>query len=342
MRRFYGDGLPDAPRIVVFANDALGNFFAVQPLLQMLRAKYPAAKLELWAGERVAELAVRDAAISSLQLQYRPSTATVVRELLSREVPVDWVINVENSAWPMSLASVLGSKDDAWITGPSLGANGRGQFAFEQDARGYLWRDAEWTSETLTEKYPFLESGFISEIFCRLCRLEGPIPRAVIARDQPRRSVPDVLVATSASLPEKLWPVNKWLALVRQLAASGNSVGLLGAAPLVQNAFWKGGSAEEELLANSALIDLRGWLTLPEVAGAIARAKLVVTLDNGIMHLAATTSTPTVALFRHGIHRLWCPPSESVRAVVAMPNQTVAEISLEAVWKAIAEASPVG
>ena len=97
--------MPDAPRIVVFANDALGNFFAVQPLLQMLRAKYPAAKLELWAGERVAELAVRDAAISSFQLQYRPSTATVVRELLSREAPVDWVINVENSAWPMSLAS---------------------------------------------------------------------------------------------------------------------------------------------------------------------------------------------------------------------------------------------
>jgi ADP-heptose:LPS heptosyltransferase len=136
--------------------------------------------------------------------------------------------------------------------------------------------------------------------------------------------------------------VNKWLALVQQLWAGGNSVGLLGASPLVQNAFWKGGSAEEELLANSALIDLRGWLTLPEVAGAIARAKLVVTLDNGIMHLAATTSTPTVALFRHGIHRLWCPPSESVRAVVAMPNQTVAEISLEAVWKAIADASPVG
>lgn len=342
MRRFYGDGLSDAPRIVVLANDALGNFFAVQPLLQMLRHRYPAANIELWAGERVAELAVRDAALSSFHLQYRPPTASVVRELLSEEAPTDWVINVENSAWPMSLASILGSKDDAFITGPSLGTNGRGQFAFEADARGDLWRDTEWTSETLTEKYPFLESGFISEIFCRQCRLAGPIPKAIIARDEPSLEVPDVLIATSASLPEKLWPVEKWLTLVRQLAAEGNSVGLLGAAPAVQNAFWKGGSAEEELLANSPLIDLRGLLTLPQVAGAIAKAKLIVTLDNGIMHLAATTPTQTVALFRHGIHRLWCPPSESVRPVVTMPNQPVAEIRGEAVWGAIAEASSVG
>lgn len=72
--------------------------------------------------------------------------------------------------------------------------------------------------------------------------------------------------------------------------------------------------------------DCRGIWTLPQVVGAIASARAVLTLDNGIMHLAASTGTHTVALFRYGIHRLWTPPVATVHPVVAKEGETVASI----------------
>ena len=59
---------------------------------------------------------------------------------------------------------------------------------------------------------------------------------------------------------------------------------------------------------------MRGRITLPQVAGAIAKAKAVVSLDNGILHLACSTATPTVGLYRNGIHRLWAPPRCRLKA----------------------------
>ena len=38
-------------------------------------------------------------------------------------------------------------------------------------------------------------------------------------------------------------------------------------------------------------------LPLPEVAGLLARADLVVGIDTGLVHLAAALGTPTLALF---------------------------------------------
>jgi ADP-heptose:LPS heptosyltransferase len=84
---------------------------------------------------------------------------------------------------------------------------------------------------------------------------------------------------------------------------------------------------------------MRGTLTLPEVADLIDRARLVVTLDNGIMHLAATSSTPVVALFRHGIHRLWAPRWGKVEPVVAPEGSPVEAIPVAQVLGAVRRAA---
>ena len=86
---------------------------------------------------------------------------------------------------------------------------------------------------------------------------------------------------------------------------------------------------------NAGAEDMRGVLTLPQVAGALANAKSVVSLDNGILHLACSTETPTVGLYRNGIHRLWAPPSPSLKVIEPGEGATVDSISLKAVIEAV-------
>jgi ADP-heptose:LPS heptosyltransferase len=79
-------------------------------------------------------------------------------------------------------------------------------------------------------------------------------------------------------------------------------------------------------------------LKLTEVVGALGRAKVVLTLDNGIMHLAGATQTPVIALFRDGIHRLWTPPSGNIVPIVSEPGRPVSEIHPDKVWRALKSA----
>jgi ADP-heptose:LPS heptosyltransferase len=75
----------------------------------------------------------------------------------------------------------------------------------------------------------------------------------------------------------------------------------------VQQAAYQSACVETDLLASTGLIDLRGKLTLPEVAGALQLARACVSIDNGIMHLAAAVQTPTIALFGASPWDLWAP-----------------------------------
>jgi ADP-heptose:LPS heptosyltransferase len=161
------------------------------------------------------------------------------------------------------------------------------------------------------------------------------LPSYRVPTADPGRSVPDVLIATAASLPEKLWDYAKWIDAIRSLMACGLGVGLLGAPPKEQSAHWKGADSENALVGEGLAEDLRGAFTLPQVVGALAKARTVLTLDNGILHLAVAAGTPTIGLFRHGIHRLWAPPSPCLTVLTPGPDRAVAEISLESALSAL-------
>jgi heptosyltransferase-1 len=94
----------------------------------------------------------------------------------------------------------------------------------------------------------------------------------------------------STSRVDKLWPEERWRALVAALGGAGFAVLLP----------W--GSDDErarsERLAKdapAAIVPPR--LPLPELAGLIARAEGTIGVDTGLVHLAAALGTPTVALF---------------------------------------------
>jgi len=319
----------------VIANDALGNFVAATPMLQMLRFKWEPCHITYFGGTRTAEL--QDA--SDLFEQTHSLHGRAFRESCHygfAQTPFDLVVNCEQQPIARAFAALL-CEDATYVVGPCLNGDGRGDLPYADDDVGDLARDPHWMAEDIVERYKFLESAFIGEIFCRLCYLDGPIPTYRVPMADPEGEIPDVLIATAASLPEKLWPIEKWLEVVQFLRNHGVSIGLLGAKPSEQGKHWLG-SDDESKLVDSGVLDLRGRYSLPQVVGALERARAVLTLDNGILHLAAAAGTQTIGLFRHGIHRLWAPPFANLTILTPGEGRLVADLESTKVVEAMQRA----
>jgi ADP-heptose:LPS heptosyltransferase len=333
MPRYFGQGLPSNPRVAVIANDAIGNFVVATPLLQMIRRELSPAHIHYYGGTRTWEM---QAASDLFEWSYPLHGTPFGQACRDSQGPYELVINVERTENAMGLAAFLESSDTL-ICGPFFGR--RGQEPWGSDIRAELWLDQDWISEDLTKKYDFLQSGFIAEIFPRLAYLGGSVPPYRVPIEAAKSGC-DVLIATSASLPEKLWPLASWLEALKAFNDRGLTVGLIGAKPSAQKEHWKGDSAEESMVACGLVRDLRGEFTLPQVAGVLGDCGLVLTLDNGILHLAcAARQAGIVGLTRFGIHRLWTPPNPGLTVLTSEPDGVVADISVERVlgacWAAL-------
>ena len=333
MKRYCGEPLPPRPRIAVVSNDAIGNYVVVTPLLQMLRSAHQPAELHYFSGPRTQELWSVDPKIDAGCCFLGMAPREAAAEVLCAQ-PYDLVVNVEWSVWAKSFTALLAGQN-TFVCGPSLNSTGRGDLPFPLDQQGRLWQDQEWISPDLVSTYPFLRTGYIGEIFCRLAYLLGEVPLYDVPSAAISGPIPDVLIAMSASLEDKLWPLESWVEALSCLRARGLSVGLLGAKPSNQSAFWLGSAAEAAVVEQGLAEDLRGQFTLPQVVGALGRAKVVLTLDNGILHLSCAAGTPTVGLFREGIHRLWAPPAPKLKVLAPLAGAPVSSISVERVLEAI-------
>jgi len=91
--------------------------------------------------------------------------------------------------------------------------------------------------------------------------------------------------------PAKRWPEAHYAALARMLAARGCAVWLVGSP--------RDHAVAETIaqLAGGSCINLCGRTDIAEAADLLAAAKLVVTNDSGLMHVAAAVGRPVVALY---------------------------------------------
>ncbi len=96
-----------------------------------------------------------------------------------------------------------------------------------------------------------------------------------------------------ATRPQKRWPNQAFASLAVRLASRGCTPVLLGGPG--------DGDAAEEIRSlldtDSALINLCGKTSIPELAAVIECCDLLVTGDSGAMHIASAVGTPIVALF---------------------------------------------
>ncbi|MBQ1024232.1 glycosyltransferase family 9 protein [Micromonospora sp. C95] len=129
-----------------------------------------------------------------------------------------------------------------------------------------------------------------------------------------RRPVPGVaadgltVLHPGSKEPAKRWPAARYAALARELAGRGHRVVLTGSASerdLVARTAYRAGLPATAVLA--------GRTDLAQLAALIAGARLVVSADTGVAHLATGYRTPSVVLFGPVPPARWGPPPERRR-----------------------------
>lgn len=103
---------------------------------------------------------------------------------------------------------------------------------------------------------------------------------------------------------EKQWPTERWIRLVAHFAAHGYGIALTGA-PAQSLANQE--VIEAVHINYRSLIRNAAGISLAETAALVARARMVVSVDTGIMHLAAALEVPLIALHGPASSRRWGP-----------------------------------
>lgn len=120
------------------------------------------------------------------------------------------------------------------------------------------------------------------------------------------------VVAGGTEAERKSWPLERWAELTRRLVADGWQVGFTGVA----------GDSEKigRIMADAALpedkvISLCGRISLEKLGDLLKRARLLITIDTGVLHLAAAVGGRVLAL--HGPTRSsrWGARGEKVRSL---------------------------
>jgi ADP-heptose:LPS heptosyltransferase len=116
---------------------------------------------------------------------------------------------------------------------------------------------------------------------------------------------PRYLVAhPGTSAPARAYPPRLWRQAITELSGAGWPIAVTG------------GPSERELTgdiaghgaAGAPVVDLGGVLDLPELAGVLDRAAVVVVANTGPAHLAAAVGTPVVSLFAPVVPAVrWAP-----------------------------------
>jgi ADP-heptose:LPS heptosyltransferase len=112
------------------------------------------------------------------------------------------------------------------------------------------------------------------------------------------------IVHPGAKSPSRRWPAVRYAAVAKTLAAAGHRVVVTGSA------------AEEDLAVRVAAqaglpggAVLAGRTELDGLAALVAHARLVISGDTGIAHLATAYGTPSVVLFGPMSPARWGPPA---------------------------------
>jgi heptosyltransferase-3 len=145
----------------------------------------------------------------------------------------------------------------------------------------------------------------------------------------------------------KEWPIDRWILLAQMLASEGYDVVFTGAnGDLESNriAISRIPDPERERMVNAA------GLSLAETAAVLARARMVVSVNTGVMHLAAAYETPLVALHGPTSPLRWGPVSGNSVVVKSplsesgylhlgfefprRPPKCMEAITYDAVWQA--------
>jgi ADP-heptose:LPS heptosyltransferase len=144
--------------------------------------------------------------------------------------------------------------------------------------------------------------------WCRLlseCGIPADPQRTALRRPDlrlPARLCGATVIHPGAGSPARRWPPQRWAEVARRRAAGGDRVILTGdrrERPLAWDVARRAGLPAGAVLA--------GRTDLGELASLVSSARLVLSADTGIAHLAAALGTPAVTIFGPTPPAWWAP-----------------------------------
>ena len=342
-RRYGGEPLGDRPRLAIIGSNRLGNFVVTTPLLRGIRKRWPGATVDFLGSPATAELEAACPWIdwradvfpldgSSPDASSLDAPPAPVAARIADAGPYDLAINCNGfDREATTLAGRLGARFVAGASGAPISC---GDHPYQR-----MVLEDDWTTrEFLARHGAWLTSNYIGELFCRMAFIETDFFRIEIEGRTPGFPVPDVLIHPSSTRDAKLWPSDRWLAVLDACAGRGLSVGLVGApaaraepatdGTLASHAVPEGpqdpGRIERAIATHPAVEDLRGRTSPLELAGAFQAARACLSVDSGPLHVAAAVGCPTVAICATDAagtgaspRDLWMPRGPHVRVTVS-------------------------
>ena len=266
--------LPKAPRSIgILRTSCIGDTILLSAIVEDLRAGLPEAKIRFFAGEtnyETARLFMRDDEVIRISAT-RPFTSA--RNISAERVDV----LMDFGPWP---------RVDALIAALS-GARCTVGFRTKNQRRHYCYDIAVQHSAKVHE----LDNYRALAKVLGICATRDP---RVLAGEGSLLDLSDYVVfhmwpgGYQSELRE--WPAQFWQELAEFSAASGFSVVLTGVKSDRRR--------NEQLISGSSagIHDLAGKFNLAQTSQVLQHAAAVVSVNTGIMHLAAALGTPTIGL----------------------------------------------
>lgn len=296
-------------RILIVTPNWIGDAVAAQPMIARLAERFPGARIDAlaprWVGPAMAAMAEIHEVIENpfghgtLALWARWRFA---RQLAGR-YDAAWIL-------PNSLKSAL----IPWFAGIPM------RVGYTGEARHLLLSTRHILNTTT--------NPLQAERYAQLAELPGaarpgplPHPRLQVRpadlittlrqHNLDQASQPVVFCPGAEYGPAKRWPAAHFASVARQLGTSGQAVWIMGS--------HKDRAVGDEIVAACApdtpILNLCGITGLAEAIQLIAFARLVITNDSGLMHVAAAVGVPLIALFGSSSPGYTPPLSEQARVL---------------------------
>lgn len=283
-------------RFLVLRGGALGDFIVTLPALDLLRQRWPAARIELIGNATAAAVARPRGLLDAVHSQHEGR----------------WRALYGTAPLPRPLADWLASFDLVVNYWPDPDGELRRRFP-QHPGQTFLFADALPATAPAAAHYcrPLSQIGITPRNF--RFSLATPCPTTNPASEP-------LLIHPGSGSPDKNWPTENWIALLRLLP------------PPVELVL---GEAEADRWPDSRLpgIPRLAHRPLEELISRFSRCRCFLGHDSGISHLAAACGAPCLLLFGPTDPALWAPPGLHVQTIRRGPS--LAAITVDEVARAL-------